>query len=166
MTIPNNVGSSNNRYSIGMPSPRPITPRFSGMDPSMMLPGFYVSSEDEIRPGDVNMDGSISFFPSKDLQKIYIRQWNKNGELERLTYVLANPDPEPQTAPPPQPQYQQGAMSQENAVAQALNNLSAGLSNTFTQFGSVLQSMNQRFERLEQSLPVQNLPASDDGGRG
>lgn len=165
MTVPNNAGNSNNRYSFGMQPQRPIPPRFSSLDPSPTLPGFYVTSEDEIRPGDVNMDGSIAFFPSKDLQKIYIRQWNKNGELERLTYVLSNPASEPQNsqlmAPAP---VQQPAF--ENTVAQALNNLNNGLSNTFAQFGAVLQNMNQRFDRLEQSLPDLHQGATDDGGRG
>lgn len=163
MTVPNNAGNSNNRYSFGMQPQRSVTPRFSAFDMGSTLPGFYVTSEDEIRPGDVNMDGSISFFPSKDLQKIYIRQWNKNGELERLTYVLSNPSQEPQAAQQMQPIQQQPS---ENIVAQALNNLNNGLSNTFAQFGAVLQNMNQRFDNMEQALSSLPHPSADDGGRG
>ena len=163
MTLPNNVGNPSNRYSFGTQSQRPITPRFSSMDASLTLPGFYVSSEDEIRPGDVNMDGSIAFFPSKDLQKIYIRQWNKNGELERLTYVLANPV---QEAPQPmQPAPVQQA-SPENAIVQALTNLNNGLANTFGQFGAVMQSMNQKLESMDQAISNFQQVPSDDGGRG
>lgn len=163
MTIPNNVGNPSNRYSFGTQSQRPVTPRFSTMDPSLTLPGFYVSSEDEIRPGDVNMDGSIAFFPSKDLQKIYIRQWNKNGELERLTYTLVNPVQEtsPQTQSIPQQQ-----VSPESAIAQALNGLNNGLANTFSQFGAVMQSMNQKLETMGQTISNLQQTPSDDGGRG
>lgn len=170
MTVPNNAGNSNNRYSFGMQPQRPVTPRFSSLDPSLTLPGFYVLSEDEIRPGDVNMDGSIAFFPSKDLQKIYIRQWNKNGELERLTYVLANPVSESQNSQQMQPHPQsmpQQQVQMENTVAQALNNLNNGLSNTFAQFGAVLQNMNQRFDSMDQALSdLRQNNQPDDGGRG
>lgn len=168
MTLPNNVGNSNNRYSFGSQSQRPIVPRFPSFDTSSTLPGFYVSTEDEIRPGDVNMDGSIAFFPSKDLQKIYIRQWNKNGELERLTYVLSNqvqqePANPQSVAPVP---VQQPQLSADNMIAQAFNNLNNGLQNTFAQFGAVLQNMNQRFDGVERVLSALQHNDPDDGGRG
>lgn len=164
MTLPNNVGNPSNRYSFGTQPQRPAIPRFSAMDQSLMLPGFYVSSEDEIRPGDVNMDGSISFFPSKDLQKIYIRQWNKNGELERLTYTLTSPAQEAPQPLPPAPQQQQA--SPESAIVQALNGLNNGLANTFSQFGAVMQSMNQKLESMDQAISNFHQVSPDDGGRG
>lgn len=165
MTLPNNMGNPSNRYSFGTQPQRPITPRFSTMDQSLTLPGFYVSSEDEIRPGDVNMDGSIAFFPSKDLQKIYIRQWNKNGELERLTYTLTNPVQETPQPMPPVPQQQQQPSS-ETAIAQALNGLNNGLANTFSQFGAVMQSMSQKLESMDQAISSLHQISPDDGGRG
>lgn len=164
MTLPNNVGNSSNRYSFGAQPQRPFTPRFSTIDQSLTLPGFYVSSEDEIRPGDVNMDGSISFFPSKDLQKIYIRQWNKNGELERLTYTLTNPVQEAPQPLPPAPQQQQ--VSTDAAIVQALNGLNNGLANTFSQFGAVMQNMNQKLESMDQAISNLHQASPDDGGRG
>lgn len=163
MTLPNNMGNPSNRYSFGTQPRQPVTPRFSTFDTSLTLPGFYVSSEDEIRPGDVNMDGSIAFFPSKDLQKIYIRQWNKNGELERLTYTLTSPA---QEAPQPTQPIPQQQVSSEAAIVQALNGLNNGLANTFSQFGAVMQSMNQKLESMDQALSNFHPASPDDGGRG
>lgn len=138
-------------------------PRLPTIDTSPTLPGFYVSNEDEIRPGDVSMDGSIAFFPMKNLSKIFIRQWNGNGELERLTYVMENPNAPREVsaqpvAPSPQPQSQQAPA--ENELVQTLNNLNSGLSNAFGQLGAALQNINQKLDSLAQG------PYQDDGGRG
>lgn len=165
MQLPNNV-SQNSTLRSPIPPRPPIMNIRSAFDPPQTLPGCYVDSEDDIVPRDVPMDGSISFFPSKDLSKIYIRQWNKVGDLEHLTYVLQQPDLPAPPSPSVSQHQNQGMESQanqkeESALVTALTNLNQGLSNTFNQFGVTLQSMQQSISEMNQR--ISNL---SDGGVG
>lgn len=55
------------------------------------MPGRYVSSESEITPQDVPMDGSMALFPAKDGSCIYARSLDSNFNMRSVRYV-----PEPQ----------------------------------------------------------------------
>lgn len=160
---PNNMGQNpGNRglYAPRLPMPS-IRPSF---EPPPTLPGYFVDSEDDIIVKDVPMDDSISYFPTRDLQKIYIRQWNKRGNLECLTYVL-EPEPRPLPAPEPPP-VQQEPSPEMTMIADTLTSLNNGLAATFGQFGNVLQSMQQKLDGVEQQIA--NIPrfTIDDGGQG
>lgn len=164
MQVPRNVqGPNNNRYPSSIPRSTPI-PRPFSFEPRPTLPGFYVNSEEEIRPGDAEMDGSISFFPYRDLSKIVIRQWSNNGQLESLTYLLQQPNSEQRSVqnpiPIPPPMEQQGSQLQQtekdNAIMESLNHLNQGLSQTFSQFATVLQSMQESMARIEQNISKDN----------
>jgi len=50
------------------------------------IPGRIVSTVDEIQPNEVAMDGSISFFPTKDCKSIFAKQWNKDGTISTIEY--------------------------------------------------------------------------------
>lgn len=161
MQLPNNITVPPVRGNpmssrLTVPPPRPIySPTLPGH-----LPGYYVSSEDDIILEDIKMDGSISFFPSKDLSRIYIRQWAKNGNLEGLTYVLQPPDP-PKVADPipvPDPVEQQ---PKQDTLVQTLTSLNNGLAQTFAQFGETLQNMQNAMQGI--SSKIDNL---SDGGMG
>lgn len=167
MRLPNNIGNGNNtqrnnmQYRIPPVAPIPVRPPF---DTPKTLPGFYINSEDEITAGDVQMDGSIAFFPYKDLSRIAVRQWNSSGVLEKETYVL---EPRPETVTPAQnePQAQlQGPVNspspEESALITVLNGLNQGLSATFNQFGSALQSIQERLDTIDQRF------GEGDGGCG
>lgn len=160
MQLPNNVTQPTAMRSPIPPPRPPIMNVRSAFEPPPTLPGCYVDSEDDIVPRDVPMDGSISFFPSKDLTKIYIRQWNKVGDLEHLTYVLQQPE----LPAPPAPQKGNEApadQKEESALVTALTNLNQGLSNTFNQFGMTLQSMQQSITEMNQ-----RISDLSDGGIG
>lgn len=83
------------------PQPQPYTPSNYqwGNNPSRsQLKGFYVNDPNNIRPGDVPMDGSISFFPAQDLSFIVIKQWNSMGQLDQMIFY-----PAPNQMAPQQP---------------------------------------------------------------
>lgn len=92
--IPNNAGAQ---------PPTNAPPRFNG------FLGRYISDFSELTPGETPMDGSLTVFPTKGLDAIYIRTWNKDGRLLSFRYILDESVDlnAPQMAPqPPQPDYQ------------------------------------------------------------
>jgi len=50
------------------------------------IAGRIVNNSDEIQPNEVAMDGSVSFFPTKDYKAIYAKQWNKDGTISTIEY--------------------------------------------------------------------------------
>lgn len=51
------------------------------------LKGRVVNSDTDIRPNEVPMDGTASFFPRADGQVIYVKWWGNNGLIEGRTFV-------------------------------------------------------------------------------
>lgn len=155
----NNMGTRNqNPYRIPtIPSPRPA------FDAPRTLPGFYITSEDDIAPGDVPMDGSISFFPAKDLSSILIRQWDSNGNLESCYYIPKTSSNQEQTS---SQSHQPVNQAEESALVTALNSLNQGLSSTFNQFGLTLQSVQQRLDAIDQRFNKVSTSARSEEGIG
>lgn len=56
------------------------------------LLGRIVNNENEIRPDEVPMDGSVAFFPQADGTCIHAKCWNNNGLIEKRTYMLVSPE--------------------------------------------------------------------------
>lgn len=54
----------------------------------LQISGRIVNSADDIMPSEVLMDGRNYYFPSADGSCIYVKSWNKNGELTMVKYVL------------------------------------------------------------------------------
>lgn len=53
-----------------------------------------ISSEEDIQPAEVPGNGSIAFFVSTDLSKIYAKQWNKVGGIDTLVFEQKRSEPE------------------------------------------------------------------------
>lgn len=162
MQLPNNIPVPNNRTQQNYMRPSLPLPRIGSVEPPLTLPGFYITSEAEIREGDVPMDGSISFFPYKDLTHIAIRQWDGRGNLDGATYVLQPqqpvnqqqniPIPAPiaqQPAPQPQAQPQQQEPNKD-PLLEVLTGMYNGMTNTFKSFETSMQAMQKSLERIEQ----------------
>lgn len=73
--------------AVPLSTPRETTP------PPMN--GKVVASPEDIRPNDIPMDGSVSFFPLKDGTTIYAKQWTGNGTIATAVYKLDVPPQEP-----------------------------------------------------------------------
>lgn len=158
------------------PNPRPPFRALGATSymPTTMLPGFYVGSDSDISARDVPADGSISFFPCKDLSHIVIKQWNGNT-LESAIYVPLQQAQQTQTslpAPPPpssqqQPQNEQITKQEveqkQDQTAEALlagfKSMNEGIANAFGQFGATLNAMQQNLDKL-------NSRFMDEGGMG
>lgn len=54
--------------------------------------GRIVSSESDIIPNEIPMDGSLGVFVTENLQEIYLKTWGGNGEILRNKYVLVTDD--------------------------------------------------------------------------
>lgn len=121
------------------------------------LPGRFINNESEIVPGEVPMDGSISFFCTNDLSRIIIKQWNNSGLLDSMTYVIEQPntaqqpaaqvaDPTPAPAPEPQPdqmaQLQSSIEQLSTSIENAFNNLGGA-------FNQAIGSLNAKLDSLE-----------------
>lgn len=170
--------------SIQLPSTVPPTQPFNrsntfrtlglSYNPTMTLPGFYVGSDDDIAARDVPNDGSISFFPAKDLSHIVIKQWNGNT-LESAVYVLAQSRPQTQQqtqqtslpAPPP-PVRQQNSQSDspeqaqptmDVALLEGFKQMNTGMANAMGQIGETLASIQESLDKL-------NNRFIDEGGMG
>lgn len=55
--------------------------------PVPSLSGRMVSNPQEIRPNEVPMDGSVSFFPSLDGSYIYAKFWGPDGNIQTRVFV-------------------------------------------------------------------------------
>lgn len=159
--------------SMSMPANAPTVPQrpnasttYPGRQfftPPSTLPGYYIEGEKDIVAQYIPMDGSISFFPYKDLSKIVIKQWDSNG-LNTLVYTIAPPPPmngspdSQQSSPEEKPatvvQSAQSAPMKE--IVETLQNLNLAMANTFNQFGATLQGMQNEISAL----------AGEIGGRG
>lgn len=91
-----------NPYGGVVPNVQYQRPELPQQKPSApVIPGRPVDNPAEIRPNEVPMDGSASFFPTNDGKYIYVKCWNSNGEIITAKYVRDN-TPEPVPANPQQ----------------------------------------------------------------
>lgn len=93
--------------AVPLPAPKEAAP------PPMN--GKMVASPEDIRPNDIPMDGSISFFPLKDGTAIYAKQWTGNGTIATAVYKLDTPPPEPK-----QPTVEEQILTRLDSIEQLL----------------------------------------------
>ena len=81
---PNQYG----QYNMGQPvQNNPYASQIQAMPRQAYLKGRVVNSDTDIRPNEVPMDGTASFFPRADGQVIYVKWWGNNGLIEGRTFV-------------------------------------------------------------------------------
>lgn len=49
--------------------------------------GRPITSEDEIVPAAIPMDGSVTYFPKVDFSEIIAKFWDRNGTLQEIRFV-------------------------------------------------------------------------------
>lgn len=133
-----------------------------------MLPGFFVNSINEIQAKDIPADGSMSFFPFRDLSRIVVKQWSSPSTLETAVYVLESTYPQqnqtqsqqPSLPAPPPPvvqqqsqnqaprQVDQNMQQQDNALLEGFKQLNNGLAGAFKQLEHSLEAINANLEQL------------------
>lgn len=98
------------------------------------LPGKVVGSHEEIMANDVPMNGNIAYFPTRDMNTIYAKSWNANGQIVTATYVRS-----------------------QNEHKQTLNSDVDNVSNKETEsildrFDVLQRDIEERFSKMEQML--------------
>lgn len=82
------VTQRTNSINTYMPqSTNPTVQDSSQQSPTNGLIGRMVDQTDEIMPSEIRMDGSLGFFPMRDLSAIYVKQWDQNANLQTIRYV-------------------------------------------------------------------------------
>jgi len=80
--------------NIGYVSPSPYNVQPTYIPPAITptqsqnsyIRGQVVKSHDDIQPGTIPMDGTISLFPTTDYKVIYGKQWNADGTITTIEY--------------------------------------------------------------------------------
>lgn len=70
------------------PIPVPVQQMQQPQRPSV-VPGRTVASENEIKPNEIPMDGTISLFPLSDYSAIFAKQWKSDGLIHSVKFVPA-----------------------------------------------------------------------------
>ena len=58
---------------------------------TQQLTGRYVGDYREILPKEVPMDGTVGFFPTNDMTRIYVKAWTPDGRVVGIKFI---PDPD------------------------------------------------------------------------
>lgn len=84
-SIPNQYASVNYTQQ----QPQFVQQQQSPAQMRMSLPGRFINSIDEVKPGEIPMDGSIGLFPQADASCIYVKAWKSDGTINTIKYVPA-----------------------------------------------------------------------------
>lgn len=98
------------------------------------IPGRMVQSEQDIKPNDVPMDGSVALFPTSDMSCVYGKAWNGNGQIITVRYVPEQPQQADQT--PQKDPFQEMVDSRLTAIEEALSKLTSKPEKDKTEGGS------------------------------
>lgn len=71
--------------SVYPPSPQPL-PTQQG--PQTPFTGRFISDVSEVVPSEVPMDGRAALFPNRSLEEVYLKMWNRDGQLKTFRYIL------------------------------------------------------------------------------
>lgn len=72
-----------NNRAVGQPN---LSNAMANQQPIIPIRGRIVTSEQDIVPAEIPMDGSICLFMTEDCKSIIAKQWNSNGVLQSLIY--------------------------------------------------------------------------------
>lgn len=106
MSQPTN-GPYNSSYGTNAFNAGPMNQSTMPSSPPNYFGGRLIEDFTEVKPNETPMDGSITLFPTKDLNSIYLRTWNRDGRLMSFVYRLdTSVDLNAPVLPPQQQEYQ------------------------------------------------------------
>lgn len=50
--------------------------------------GRFIGDVSEVVPSEVPMDGRAALFPNRSLEEVYLKMWNRDGQLKTFRYIL------------------------------------------------------------------------------
>lgn len=96
------MSTPNNTYRTPQYPPATNTASLNSYNQShsqtMPIFGRVISTESEITPNEVPMDGTIALFPLSDFSVVIAKQWSQDGTIKTVRFV-----PEIQTSEPETP---------------------------------------------------------------
>ena len=72
-----------NNQTVGQPN---LANAMANQRPIIPIRGRIVTSEQDIVPAEIPMDGSICLFMTEDCKSVIAKQWNSNGVLQSIIY--------------------------------------------------------------------------------
>ena len=72
-----------NNQTVGQPN---LANAMANQLPIIPIRGRIVTSEQDIVPAEIPMDGSICLFMTEDCKSVIAKQWNSNGVLQSIIY--------------------------------------------------------------------------------
>lgn len=72
-----------NNQAVGQPN---LANAMANQRPIIPIRGRIVTSEQDIVPAEIPMDGSICLFMTEDCKSVIAKQWNSNGVLQSIIY--------------------------------------------------------------------------------
>lgn len=91
---PNNYMNQSNNY---IPQYQNQNQNQSQQPTLPALSGRTISALQDIRPNEIAMDGSVSYFPASDGSCIYAKSWSSDGTIQTVKFVPERPAQQPQT---------------------------------------------------------------------
>ena len=76
-----------NNQTVGQPN---LANAMANQRPIIPIRGRIVTSEQDIAPAEIPMDGSICLFMTEDCKKVIAKQWNSNGVLQSIIYSISS----------------------------------------------------------------------------
>lgn len=76
-----------NNQTVGQPN---LANAMANQRPIIPIRGRIVTSEQDIVPAEIPMDGRICLFMTEDCKKVIAKQWNSNGVLQSIIYSISS----------------------------------------------------------------------------
>lgn len=76
-----------NNQTVGQPN---LANAMANQRPIIPIRGRIVTSEQDIVPAEIPMDGSICLFMTEDCKKVIAKRWNSNGVLQSIIYSISS----------------------------------------------------------------------------
>lgn len=89
--------------------------------------GYMVRDLSDIKPRDVPMDGSVSWFPQEDFTCIWARMWNKDGQLMTFKFVEEVPNVPAQNQVNQPDEFQATLMSRLDALQASIETIMSSM---------------------------------------
>ena len=85
-----NIDAQGMRRPMGPVGQPNLANAMANQRPIIPIRGRIVTSEQDIVPAEIPMDGSICLFMTEDCKKVIAKQWNSNGVLQSIIYSISS----------------------------------------------------------------------------
>lgn len=139
--FPNSVPMFGQVQTPAMPNIQPAAP-MQQQTQQTFVQGRVVESEADIKPNEVPMDGSVTFFPKSDYSVVFGKTWTENGTIRSMRYLLEQENPIP-----PEPKKDEAPAISEDVIANVVQQI---VQNQFQSFiEQYIAPMNESIAKIQ-----------------